>query len=230
MTDRDNSLIKHVASAIDIKFPDNDSLIESEKTSIENSIKTGGIVTTEGKLFIDKDKLPPLLGTDKKGVNKFYNDLDDDDKFIDGSKRYADSTAVSKEQNKRIQEPRSQLEREKLKHSRDCVNAFIDAPQLEKERTIESDRIQKRLPNLTKEKIKADNITADQLTGERFENDAEGHHIERKADNPRKATDLDNIVVIKKSTHKEIHDNNAEDKQSLIDLANNKGWNENNIK
>jgi hypothetical protein len=69
---------------------------------------------------------------------------------------------------------------------------------LETERSIESDRIQKGLPKLTKRKMKAENIVCDQLTGEEFDKDAEGHHKERKSDNPRKALDLDNLIITKK--------------------------------
>lgn len=66
------------------------------------------------------------------------------------------------------------------------MNAFIESPELEKERSINSDRIKQEFPTLTKKKIKAENITCDQLTGEKFEGDDEGHHITRKKDDPSK--------------------------------------------
>ena len=218
------SLVKYKAEELSIDFPDNKYLTEKEKADTRNAIKKGGIVKNDGRTFINKNNMPNLLCTDKKGANKVYNDLDDDEKFQDGNSKYADTSAITKELSKRIQEPRPQLERERLKDSRDCINAFIDSPKLEKERSIESDRIQKELPKLTKKKIKAENIKYDQLTGEKFDNDAEGHHKERKSDNPRKATDLNNILVTKKKNHQEIHKNNAEDRESLKKLAQEKGW------
>ena len=36
--------------------------------------------------------------------------------------------------------------------------------------------------------------------------DVREYHIERVADNPRKARDLDNLVVVKKKIHHDIHD------------------------
>lgn len=146
------SLVKYKAGDLTIHFPDNENLTDKEKEVSRNAIVKGGIVKNDGQTFINKNEMPKLLNTDKKGANKVYNDLEDDDKFEDGNSKYADTSALLKEVSKRIQEPRSQLEREKLKDSRDCMNAFIDAPKLEKERTIESDRIQKELPNLTKKK------------------------------------------------------------------------------
>lgn len=100
---------------------------------------------------------------------------------------------------------------------------------MEKERSIESDRIQKDLPNITKKKVKAENIVCDQLTGEVFDNDAQGHHKERRSDNPRKALDNNNIIVTKKKNHDEIHKNGAEDRESLINLAIKNGWSIENI-
>lgn len=218
------SLVKYKAGDLTIHFPDNENLTDKEKEVSRNAIVKGGIVKNDGQTFINKNEMPKLLNTDKKGANKVYNDLEDDDKFEDGNSKYADTSALLKEVSKRIQEPRSQLEREKLKDSRDCMNAFIDAPKLEKERTIESDRIQKELPNLTKKKIEAENISCDQLTGEAFDNDAQGHHIERKADEPKKALDLNNLVITKEKNHKEIHSEGAEDRESLKGLAKKKGW------
>ncbi len=226
---KETSLIKYRAKELTIKFPDNKYLTDKEKEKTRNAIKKGGIVKNDGKTFINKNKMPTLLATDKKGANKVYNDLDNDEKFQDGKLKYADSVAIVKEISKRIQEPRTQLERENLKDRRDCINAFIDSPDLEKERSIEADRIKKGLSNLTKKKMKAENITRDQLTGEAFNKDAEGHHKVRKADDPRKALDQSNIIVTKKENHDKIHQQGAEDIESLRKLAQKEGWNTENI-
>lgn len=222
-------LIKYRAGDLPIVFPDNKLLDPEEKEGNRNAIKTGGIIRDDGKAFINKNKIKKLLNTDTTGAKKVYNDLDEDEKFVNGNSKFADACALMKELTKRIQEPRIQLDREKLKDSRDCINALIDSPTLEKERTLESDRIQKKLPKLTQKKIKAENIVCDQLTGEEFDNDAEGHHKERKSDNPRAALDPQNIIVTKKKNHKEIHKNGAEDKESLKNFALKKNWNTANI-
>ncbi|MGD9678717.1 MAG: hypothetical protein AB7V16_10290 [Vulcanibacillus sp.] len=226
----ETSLVKYKANDLNIIFPDNEKLTDDEKKDTRNSIIKGGIVSNDGQCFMNKNEIPKQLNTDKKGSNKFYNNLENDEKFEDCNSKYADVAALIKEISNRIQDPRPQLEREKLKDSRDCLNAFIDTPQLERDRSIASDRIQKELPKLTKKKITSENISCDQLTGEEFDNDAQGHHIERKADNPRRALDLDNIVVIKEKTHKEIHKQDAENIELLKQFAEDKGWNTNNIR
>ena len=165
-----------------------------------------------------------MFHTDKSAVNKFYTDLEDGDKYVNGSSKYASVPACVKETTKRLEQKRPQLERSKLKDARDCMIAFIDSPELEKERTIASDRIKEELPNITKKKIKSENITCDQLTGEPFENDAEGHHKIRKADDPDKALDFNNILVTKKKNHQIIHSEGANDLEKLKSLAEKKGW------
>ena len=70
----------------------------------------------------------------------------------------------------------------------------------------------------------------DQLTGEEFEDDAEGHHMTRKKDDPSKALDPSNIIVVKSKTHHAIHKAEANSPETLKELAKEKGWNEENIK
>ena len=194
-----NEIIKHEAQNLDIKFPHNSKLTEKENLLPQKAINETGIIDSKGKAYKGKKKIKDILVTDKAGANKFYNNLDDEDKFENGDEKYASVAACQKEITNKIQQDRPQLEREKLKHSRDCMNAFIESPELEKERSINSDRIQKELPTLTKKKIKAENITCDQLTGEEFEDDAEGHHMTRKKDDPS------NIIVVKSKTHDATH-------------------------
>lgn len=230
MAEKKNEIIKHEAKNLDIKFPQNTNLNEKENLLPQKAIKETGIVDSTGKAFVGKTKMKDILITDKSGVNQFYNDLNDEDKFENGNKKYASVSACQKEITSKVQQDRPQLEREKLKHSRDCLNAFIESPELEKERSINSDRIKQELPTLTKKKMKAENITCDQLTGEEFEGDAEGHHVTRKKDDPSKALDLDNIIVVKSKTHDTIHKEEANTPGDLKALAKEKGWSEDNIK
>ena len=72
--------------------------------------------------------------------------------------------------------------------------------------------------------MKSENINKCQLVDEEFENDAQGHHKVRKADNPRKALDCDNIIVVKKRHHGIIHSEGAETPEELKVLAKIKGW------
>ena len=203
------------AGDLTINFPSNNLLEEKEQEIIKKSIIQGGIVSEEGRCYVDAKMLPKLLVTDKKGAAKVYNNAQENDKYENGDNQYLSTSEVKKNIDERIQEPRSTLSHEKLKYSEECINAFRDSSELVNERHIESDRITNDRPLLTDKKIKEENITKCQLSGKPFENDARGHHIERVADNPRKARDLNNIVVVKDKIHDDIHNKGAESPEKL---------------
>lgn len=203
------------ATDLTINFPSNNLLEEREQDIIKKAINAGGIISEEGRCYVNNKKLSKLLVTDKKGAAKVYNNAQENDKYENGNNQYLSTSEVKKNIDERIQQPRSTLEHEKLKYSESCINAFRDSIELVNERHIEADRIAKDRPLLTNKKIKEEDITECQLSGKPFEDDARGHHIERVADNPRKARDLDNIVVVKDEIHDDIHDKGAESPEEL---------------
>ncbi|WP_394887029.1 hypothetical protein [Clostridium butyricum] len=212
------------ASELTIKRPDS-ALEKEEEDKIINAVEKGGVVTDEGKCFIDKKQLSKVLVTDKKGAAKVYNDAQAKDKYEDGKNSYLSVAETKKNIEERLEEPRTTLEHEKLEYSDKVLTEFRSAPELVKERHIEADRIKKERPLLTKEKVKKENITECELSGEKFENDARGHHVERVEDNPRKARNLDNIVVIKEDIHKDIHENGAESPEKLKEYIKKNNYN-----
>lgn len=207
--------IQYNSTNLTIKYPNNSPLKTKNQTKIQTAVTNGGIATANAKGFIEKSSLPTLLATDKKGADKVYNNADDEDKYENGSKKYLSIPATEKEMSKRIQEPRSTTSRKKIQYAQECVKAFRDAPELETVRQLKCEEIDKELPKVTRKKMKSENITTCQLSGEPFNNDAEGHHITRKADSPDDALDPNNIVVIKAPIHTNIHFNEAESPEAL---------------
>lgn len=92
-----NEIIKHEAQNLDIKFPHNSKLTEKENLLPQKAIKETGIIDSKGKAYIGKKKIKDILVTDKAGANKFYNNLDDEDKFENGNEKYASVAACQKE-------------------------------------------------------------------------------------------------------------------------------------
>jgi acylphosphatase len=226
MTDK-NPVVVYSAEELTLNFPvANRHLSEDEAGKTRSLLKETSIYTPDSRVYIKKDSLPHLMGTDKKGVNRFYNDLNDIDKIENGSSKYASVEAVNKEFSKRLQEPRDAQQRERIRDSEKCINALRDAPELEKIREIEESKNRKEQPRLKAKKMKLEGITNCQLTGELLENDAHAHHIERRADKPRLARDLNNIVVANQNPHDEVHRENAESREELKKLCEKKGWND----
>lgn len=225
--DKKNELVIHSASELTLKFPKaNEHIPSKEAEQTRNAVATQGAYTPDGKAYVNKKALPKVLATDKKGVNRFVNDLDDEDKMENGPDTFVSAPAVMKEISERIQWPIDTIKKEKLRDSEGCVKALRDAPELDKIREVKESNIRKELPGLKKKKIKAENVTACQVSNEPLQPDAHAHHIERKADNPSKALDLDNIAVVNPEPHDEIHEAGAESREELSELCKKKGWND----
>lgn len=199
-----------------INFPEpSKSLSENENNLIRNSIKENGSYDAKtSETFINKKALKNILHTDQEGVKKFYNDLNNSDKREYSSDRFASTSSLKKELNERIQQPRDIVQREKYRESERCLDAMRDSPELEKIRGIEESRIRRQLPKLKDKKQKSERIMNCQISGQPIEN-AEAHHIIRKADDPRQATNLDNIAIVNENVHTRIHQEGASTKEEL---------------
>lgn len=202
----------------------NRHITEKEAERNRSLVQNNGAYTPDGKAYIDKKTLSHLLVTDNKGVNRFYNNLDNKDKLALGDQKLASLSSINKEISERLQEPRDTLQRERLRDSENCINAFRDAPDLEKIREVEESKNRKEQPKLKSKKIKTENISKCQLTGANLEPDADAHHITRRADEPRKSRDPDNIIIINKQPHRELHAVGAESPEELSALCKEKGW------
>ena len=226
MNDKKNLPVLHSAQNLTITFPkENEHISDKDAKKNRDLIKKNGAYTNDGKAYIDKIASPHFLATDKNGVNRFVNTLENEDKLEQGEQRLVSVSAVNKEISERIQEPR-EIQKERLRDSESCLNALRDSPDLEKIREVEESKNRKEKSKLKARKIAAENISACQVTGEPLETDADAHHIARQADKPREAINLDNIIVINKQPHREIHAAGAESSEELSKLCKEKGWND----
>jgi hypothetical protein len=195
------------ANEFDIKFPDNQNLKDSEKNQIQKAI-TDGAIAIGIKTFVDSGKVPKLLNTDKKGTQIVLNNAPKEDVKQYGDTDYLSTPHLQKEIAQRKEQPRSELEREKLGYASSCLDAFASNSQLNKERNIESDRIVKARPKIGAKVIKERGSTVSEISGKPLTGDARVHHKNRVADKPEEAFDDENLTVIKDQEHTEFHSSN----------------------
>lgn len=213
MTDEKKELIIFSASDLDLSFPEKNEHIEdkvADKT--REVISSSGAYTPDGKTFINKKSLPHLLATDKSGANRFYNDLNNEDKLVNGNDKNASIDSIQKELSRRIQEPRDTLERERHRDTEDCLKTLRDHPTIDKYREVGESKIRKNLPKIKKDKLKL--VENDEITGEPL-TQPEVHHKDRVADKPRRALDKDNLAALNKETHSELHKKGIESKDEF---------------
>lgn len=217
--------VLHSAKNLDIKFPEaNDHIVPEDASKVRALIKDNGAYTPDGMAYLATGAVPRILATDKAGANLFYNNLPNDDKMQNGNTRYVATSALNKELSRRIQEPRDVYQLERLKDAEACINALRDNPELEKRRALAESNIRKALPKLKQQMLKAETITACQVSGEPLLSDAEVHHIERQADQPCKSLDPKNRVLINPPVHRDIHDAGAHSPKALATLAQERNW------
>lgn len=217
--------VLHSAESLDLKFPEaKDHIAPEDSIKTRALIQAGGAYTPDGKAYIDKSALPHLLVTDNAGANRFYNDLSNEDKTQNGTTRYVATSAVNKELSRRIQEPRDVYKLERLKDAELCINTLRDASELEKLRALAELRIRKMQPKLKQQMLKAESITACQVSGEPLQPDAEVHHVVRQADQPDRSLDPTNHLLINKPVHRAIHAAGAHSPEALAALARERNW------
>ncbi|WP_256853309.1 hypothetical protein [Pantoea sp. Fr+CA_20] len=172
---------------------------------IHHTIATTAVKTPEGKTALSTKGLATILCTDKVGAKEFYSDLDDADKFTVNNQHYIRTPALKKELDERIEKPYSAIKREQLRYNSECLSAVRDNQESERLRGVNEEKIRQQQKTLKHKKIARDGDTHCAHTGELLQADAQAHHKIRRADNPDKALDLDNINVVNPMAHQEHH-------------------------
>lgn len=202
-----NELSIRKASEFDIKFPENKNLKTNEKAQIQKAI-TDGAIAIGTKTYVDSDKVPKILGTDKKGVQMVLNNAPKEDVKQYGDTEYLSTPHLQKQIAHNKEQPRPELDREKLKYASECLDAFSGNSQLNKERNIESDRITKGRSKIGAKVIKERGSTVSEISGKPLDGKACVHHKSRVADKPEEAFDDDNLAVILVNEHTDFHASN----------------------
>lgn len=211
MANDDEKKLPSVRSARDlgVSFPDiPKTLTKKEGERIQKAVEDGGVAFDQ-KTFLSEDAVQQLLCTDRKGTQIVFNSASEDDVRRYGDTDYLSSPELQKEIAKRREQPRKTLERERLKYGSECVESLSGCSELEKERSIQSDRIDIGRKSMTKKALSERHPTCSELTGKEFDDTPEGkpvgHHPDRVADQPEKALDTANIAIIRTDEHEEFH-------------------------
>ena len=212
------------ADELELEFPKNEYLEKKETDRVENAILKGGVATGDGKCFVGLSQLSKVIVSDKAAAARVYNNADEKYKLENSKEKFLEIPEIQKEIARRLEEPRPALEREKLNHSEECLKTFRENEFSNKNRLIESDRIAKGRLTIGVKKIKKEKIEECQLSGEKFNGNAEVHHIARVADDPTKALDLENLIVTTDDIHKDIHKENAETPEELKKFIEKRGY------
>lgn len=223
MSDNNNKLPAiFPVSALNLNLPEPSDLVDPKAaTRIKKAVSTHVVYTPEGELLINKNCLKTLLQTDQAGANLVVANLPPEQKMENGNDHYVKSAPINQELSRRIQEPRDAQQLQGLKYSEACLNTARDNPELEVRRLVLESRNEKAMPAV-KKVVKQE--ATECLSGQPLQSNAEVHHKERVADQPRKSVDPNNMVAVNPEVHSTIHNAQAHSQAALEELAKQQGW------
>lgn len=205
---KDNLPVVRRASDFKVEYHSNSLLTEEENNKIKNAVRNEGIAVGY-KTFVSEKGVKDLLNTDKKGAAIVFNNAPKDEVKTYGNTDYLSTPETQKEIAKRKEQARPELERQYLDTSSKALDAFSKNPELNEERTTQSDRNIKDRPKIGKRVLKKRKPEVSEVTGAKFDKSGNGkpavHHVERASDNPDKFSEDKNLVVMRKDEHDEFH-------------------------
>lgn len=222
--DKKREVLLRPAKDLSITFPDRGDLEAEEADKIQKAVTKGGVVYPKKGLFENRTSLKTILQTDTPGAKRAYINAPEEDKFSDGNNDYISVAEIKKQIEKRKEQPRNALEQEQLSYADKCLDAFREAKELKKERELEALRIQRDRPKMTAMKMSANGDDRCQLSGKTLNGKGQGHHIERVADAPEKARDLDNIIIVSEEIHRDIHSGGYDTVEGLKEYIKKNGY------
>lgn len=223
MSEKDDSLpVILPASDLNLNFPKPSDLVDPKAADrIQKAISKYGGFTPDGETLMDRRAIKTLLSTDQAGANKVVTELPESAKIEDGKRVLIRTAPLNQELSRRIQEPRDAQVHQALKYSEACMNSMRDNPELEVRRHVLESKNEKEMAQ-----AKADVLAQSThcISGQPLGPDAQVHHVERVADQPRKSADPANLKAVNPGPHKEIHAAAAHSQAELDKLAQEKGW------
>lgn len=222
MSENDNLPVILPASDLNLNLPKPSDLVDPKAAArVQNAVSKHGAWTPDGEVYVDRKALRSLLATDQAGANTVVAELPESAKLEDGNRLLIKTPALNQELSRRIQEPRDAQQLQTLKYSEACVNALRDAPELEVRRLVLESKNEKQMVQ-AKAEVLAQSTHC--VSGEPLGPNAQVHHVERVADQPRKSADPSNMKAVNPGPHQEIHANAAHNQADLDKLAQEKGW------
>lgn len=218
----DNFPVISPVSGLNLNLPEPSDLVDPNSAKrIKNAVEKHLVYTQEGELLINRDGLKTILQTDQAGANLVVANLPPEQKLESGKDVYVKSPPINEELSRRIQEPRDAQQLQGLKYSEACLNTARDNSELEVRRLVLESRNEKAMPAV-KRMVKQE--ASECLSGQPLQANAEVHHKERVADQPRKSVDPTNMVAVNPEVHSTIHKAQAHSPEALDELAKQQGW------
>ncbi|WNS82192.1 hypothetical protein RRU94_15710 [Domibacillus sp. DTU_2020_1001157_1_SI_ALB_TIR_016] len=222
-----NELLKlhEFENNIPYKRPENPvNLHERTLTSITNALDAEAYLDAQGQLWIAKDKLHQILRTTKANANDLFDSFDDIKRI--GDYLYVRAYQVMGIISKEIEEADTLKKGKYLSFSEQCLIAIRDSDRAKVKRAEYLEEWREKKKSLKKQRIKKYDIEFDELTGKTLvRKTAEFSHIRSSSLHKSLSLDIENGLIVNKSTHDLITSLEVCDEEELKFLCEQEGWN-----
>lgn len=200
-----------------------DELNISTLTSIVNAFEAEAYLDEQGQLWLAKDKLHSILRTTKANANamfgRFVNKIN-----IEGH-MFVRASEVSGKIFQEIEEANSLKKGEYLKFSSQCLTAIRDSDRSVVKRAWYNEKQREEKKKLKSRRIKKYDVTTDELTGERLiKRTAEFSHIRSASLHKSVSLEIENGLIVNKTTHDIITAQEISDEEDLKSLCEINKW------
>jgi len=216
----------HPASSFSYPIPSSkEGQYKNTITSITNAWSNSAYLDGSGKTWVDIENLHSILRTNKGNARHIVAKISDESKIDINNKTFIRGYEIRMIIDKFIQECGAGTRGEYLRYSEKNYTSIRDSDRGKVLRLESEKRLVEAKNKLKKRRIKGYKIKKDELTGEILEvKTSDFSHIRSYSLYPHLADNLDNGLIVNKSTHKIITAENINDEDELYDLCNKNGW------
>lgn len=195
-------------------------------TQIKNAYSALVYIDENYRLWISTEKLAVILRTDASKAEYMVTNLGAKYKITVDEQEFIEAAELSKLIFKQIEQVSNSKTKIYLKFSEKQLMQIRDYPKFENEKRLIDDIRLEEIKKLKDKRIKYNNITHDELTGKELnKKTAEFSHIRSKILYRAISNNINNGLIVNKSTHDIITQNCVEDEEDLKTLCIQMNWN-----
>lgn len=217
---------KHPASSFVYNVPQpKENQYKNTITAIKNAWNNSTSLDDLGQVWVETKKLHSILRTSKGNAKYIVASISDDNKLIIDKKTYIRGYELMKLIDKMIQECGLGTKGEYLRYSEKHYIAIRDCDKANNLRAEAEKLLLKVRKTLKKKRRSLYKISIDELTGEVLDvKNSDFSHIRSCSLYPSLADNINNGLVVNKSTHNIITEKNINDEEELYDICKSMGW------
>ena len=225
---KNNEIVPYAHPASSFSYdipPSEEGQYKNTITAIRNAWNKSTYLDNLGKSWVDTENLHSILRTNKSNARYIVASISDENKINCNNKMFIRGYEIIKLIDMLIQECGAGTKSEYLRYSEKNYVSIRDCDKGKILRAEAENRLLEARKTLKKKRVKGYKIRKDELTGGILDiKNSDFSHIRSYSLYPQLADNINNGLIVNKSTHRIITEENINDEDELYDLCKKKGW------